>query len=43
MGTEDYVTPETGILVPPRDPVALHEAIVALRDPELARIMGEKR
>jgi glycosyltransferase involved in cell wall biosynthesis len=41
MGTEDYVTPKTGILVPPRDPVALREAIVALRDPELARIMGE--
>jgi glycosyltransferase involved in cell wall biosynthesis len=41
MGTEDYVTPETGILVPPRDPLALREAIVALRDPELARIMGE--
>jgi glycosyltransferase involved in cell wall biosynthesis len=41
MGTEDYVTPDTGILVPPRDPVALREAIVALRDPERARIMGE--
>jgi glycosyltransferase involved in cell wall biosynthesis len=41
MGTEDYVTPQTGILVPPRDPVALREAIVALRDPDLARTMGE--
>jgi glycosyltransferase involved in cell wall biosynthesis len=41
MGTEDYVTPDTGILVPPRDPVALREAIVALCDPERARIMGE--
>jgi glycosyltransferase involved in cell wall biosynthesis len=41
MGTGDYVTPQTGILVPPRDPVALRDAIVALCDPELARIMGE--
>jgi glycosyltransferase involved in cell wall biosynthesis len=41
MGTEDYVTPQTGILVPPRDHAALREAIVALRDPELARSMGE--
>jgi glycosyltransferase involved in cell wall biosynthesis len=40
MGTEDYVTPETGILVPPRDPAALRRAILALRDPELATTMG---
>jgi glycosyltransferase involved in cell wall biosynthesis len=40
MGTEDYVTPETGILVPPRDPAALRRAILALRDPEVARTMG---
>jgi glycosyltransferase involved in cell wall biosynthesis len=40
MGTEDYVTPETGILVPPRDSAALRRAILALRDPERARTMG---
>jgi glycosyltransferase involved in cell wall biosynthesis len=41
MGTEDYVTPQTGILVPPRDPAVLRKAILALRDPNLARTMGE--
>jgi glycosyltransferase involved in cell wall biosynthesis len=33
-GTREAIVPETGVLVPPRDPAALAEAIVALlRDP----------
>ncbi len=39
---ELVVEGETGLLVPPGDPLALTEAIVALlRDPERARAMGE--
>jgi glycosyltransferase involved in cell wall biosynthesis len=34
-GTAEAVTAETGVLVPPRDPAALAEAVIALlRDPE---------
>jgi glycosyltransferase involved in cell wall biosynthesis len=40
MGTEDYVTSETGVLVPPRDPAALRRAIVALSEPRVAQRMG---
>jgi glycosyltransferase involved in cell wall biosynthesis len=40
-GTREAVVPETGILVPARDPAALAAAIVALlRDPERRRRMG---
>jgi glycosyltransferase involved in cell wall biosynthesis len=40
LGTEDYVTGETGVLVPPRDPAALRRAIVALSEPRVAQRMG---
>jgi glycosyltransferase involved in cell wall biosynthesis len=40
LGTEDYVTGETGVLVPPRDPAALRRAILALSEPGVAQRMG---
>jgi len=41
-GTREAVVPETGILVPPRDPGALARAVTGLlRDPDARRAMGE--
>lgn len=41
-GTRESVVPETGIVVPPRDPQALAEAVIQLlRDPERRAVMGE--
>ncbi|HEY5359966.1 MAG TPA: glycosyltransferase [Streptosporangiaceae bacterium] len=37
---EDYVTPETGILVPPHDAPALRKALLRLSDQSLAEQMG---
>ncbi len=39
-GVADYVSPETGILVPPRDAPALRDALARLSDPALAAQMG---
>lgn len=42
-GTSDVVTPESGILVPPDDEVALGRAIAKMaEDPEQRRAMGER-
>jgi glycosyltransferase involved in cell wall biosynthesis len=41
QGTEDYVTPETGILVPPGDADALREALRRVCEPGVAERMGE--
>jgi glycosyltransferase involved in cell wall biosynthesis len=40
QGTEDYVTDRTGILVPPRDPAALADAMRRLLQPGVAEEMG---
>ena len=39
-GTEDYVSPSTGWLVPPGEPDALRQAIVAMSDPSAAEPRG---
>jgi glycosyltransferase involved in cell wall biosynthesis len=39
-GTVDYVAPETGILVPPRDPDALRAALGGLLEPGVADMLG---
>ena len=41
QGTEDYVTPETGILVPPGDAGALRAGMARVADPDVGRAMGE--
>ena len=41
-GTRESVVPETGIVVPPRDPAALAEAVIELlRDPQRRAAMSE--
>lgn len=40
QGTEDYVTPATGLLVPPGDPVALAAALRRLLEPGVAAGLG---
>jgi len=40
QGTEDYVTPESGFLVPPGDVGALRRAMVDVADPDAARQLG---
>lgn len=39
-GVEDYINPETGILVPPGDALALRDALSRLSNPTLAEQMG---
>ena len=39
-GVEDYISSETGMLVPPGDVLALRDALVRLSDPALAERMG---
>jgi glycosyltransferase involved in cell wall biosynthesis len=41
QGTEDYVSPETGILVPPGDASALRAALATIADIDVARDMGQ--
>jgi glycosyltransferase involved in cell wall biosynthesis len=41
QGTEDYITPENGILVPPGDVAALRAAIANFADVDVARHMGQ--
>jgi glycosyltransferase involved in cell wall biosynthesis len=40
-GVEDYVTPDTGIVVPAKNPAALRDALRRISDAEVARPMGE--
>jgi glycosyltransferase involved in cell wall biosynthesis len=40
QGTEDYVSSETGLLVPPEDPRALHQALLRVLDRSTAERMG---
>ncbi|MFN2471259.1 MAG: glycosyltransferase [Gaiellaceae bacterium] len=40
-GTEDYITPETGVLVPPGDAGALRDALRNVADPATAASLGE--
>jgi glycosyltransferase involved in cell wall biosynthesis len=39
-GVEDYVSEETGIVVPPKDPDALREALRRVSDPAVAHALG---
>jgi len=39
-GTVDYVTAETGLLVPPADPAALRQALERVSEPSVAEAMG---
>jgi glycosyltransferase involved in cell wall biosynthesis len=40
QGTEDYVTPEVGFLVPPGDAESLRDALTRVSAPEVATAMG---
>jgi glycosyltransferase involved in cell wall biosynthesis len=40
QGTVDYVTPQTGVLVPPGDADALREALRRVADDEVSRSLG---